>query len=116
MLEENPYSPQRTQRARREKHLKSALSRANEGGSEKRNWSLYILGVRCVLCGEIEIEMLGEIVKRAAAEAGFELAGVAAVRDFPELQYFSEWISAGNAGDMKYLEARNETGERNGQP
>jgi len=55
--------------------------------------------------------MLAEIVKRAAAEAGFELAGVAAVRGFPELEYFPQWVAEGKAGEMKYLEARNEAGE-----
>ena len=73
--------------------------------------SFWLPPCLCVLCGEIEIEMLAEMVKRAAAEAGFELAGIAAVHDFPELQYFPEWIDAGNAGDMKYLEARDEAGQ-----
>src|SRR5205807_2797145 len=52
-------------------------------------------------------------IKRAAADAGFDLAGVASVRDddFPELAVFPEWIDAGHAGEMKYLEKRNETGE-----
>ena len=54
--------------------------------------------------------MLAEEIKRAAAEAGFELAGVAAVRDFPELEYFPRWIADGNAGEMKYLEARDDAG------
>ena len=50
-------------------------------------------------------------VKSAAREAGFELAGVAPVREFPELAYFPQWIDAGHAGEMQYLEARNEAGE-----
>jgi len=49
-------------------------------------------------------------VKQAAREAGFELAGIAPVREFSELQRFSEWIAAGRAGEMKYMEARDETG------
>ena len=53
---------------------------------------------------------LSEAVKHAAAEAGFELAGVAAVGEFPELDYFPEWLSAGYGGEMKYLEARDEAG------
>lgn len=56
-------------------------------------------------------EVLAEIVKRVAAEAGFERAGIAVVRDFPELDYFPEWIAAGKAGEMKYLEARDDTGQ-----
>ena len=53
---------------------------------------------------------LSEAVKQAAAEAGFELAGVAPVRQFPELDYFPEWLLAGYGGEMKYLEARDEAG------
>lgn len=49
-------------------------------------------------------------VKRAALAAGFELAGVAPVRDFDELAYFPRWIAEGHAGEMKYLEARDEAG------
>jgi epoxyqueuosine reductase len=51
------------------------------------------------------------LVKRFAHEAGFELAGVAPVREFAELKHFPEWIAAGNAGEMKYLEARCDSGE-----
>ena len=49
-------------------------------------------------------------VKGAAQQAGFELAGVAPATDSPELQCFPEWIAAGYAGDMKYMEARDEQG------
>ena len=50
-------------------------------------------------------------VKQASHEAGFELAGVAPVRDFPELNRFANWIDAGHAGEMKYMETRHETGQ-----
>jgi epoxyqueuosine reductase len=50
-------------------------------------------------------------VKQAAHEAGFELAGIAPVRDFAELNHFPQWIEAGHAGEMKYLEARNDAGQ-----
>lgn len=61
----------------------------------------------------ISREQLAHAAKQAAADAGFELAGVAPVGedDFPELQAFVEWIEAGNAGEMKYLEKRGENGE-----
>ena len=49
-------------------------------------------------------------VTQAAREAGFDLAGVAPVGDAPELEYFPRWIAAGHAGEMKYLEARDEQG------
>src|SRR5256886_892328 len=50
-------------------------------------------------------------VKHAAYDAGFELAGIAPGRDFPELDRFTDWIGAGHAGEMKYMEARNEIGQ-----
>ena len=50
------------------------------------------------------------IVKGAAQQAGFDLAGIAPATDSPELQCFPEWIAAGYAGDMKYMEARDEQG------
>jgi epoxyqueuosine reductase len=57
------------------------------------------------------IDEVTALVKSAARGAGFELAGVAPVREFSELAYFPEWIGAGHAGEMRYLEARNEVGE-----
>jgi epoxyqueuosine reductase len=56
------------------------------------------------------IASISDFVKRAAYDAGFELAGIAPVRDFDELAYFPRWIEAGHAGEMKYLEARNDAG------
>ena len=50
-------------------------------------------------------------IKQAALQAGLEVAGIAPVRDFPELGYFPAWIASGHAGEMKYLEARDEAGE-----
>jgi len=54
---------------------------------------------------------LENLVKQAAFDAGFELAGIAAVGDFPELARFPEWVSAGRAGEMKYLESRDDKGQ-----
>ena len=53
---------------------------------------------------------LTEIIAQAARDAGFELAGIAAVEDGPELEYFPRWIAEGRAGEMKYMEARDEQG------
>jgi epoxyqueuosine reductase len=50
------------------------------------------------------------VVLEAARDAGFELAGIAPVREFGELNHFPEWIAAGHAGEMKYMEARTESG------
>ena len=49
-------------------------------------------------------------VTQAATEAGFELIGISPVQDTPELAYFPRWIAEGHAGEMKYLEARDEQG------
>ncbi len=58
-------------------------------------------------------EEIAQAAKLAAVEAGFDLAGIAPVRqeDLPELSAFVEWVDAGRAGEMKYLESRTETGE-----
>ena len=57
-----------------------------------------------------QLSQLSTLVKQAAREAGFDLAGIAPVHDAPELNYFPEWIAAGHAGEMKYMEARDESG------
>jgi len=49
-------------------------------------------------------------VKTAAAEAGFDSAGIAGVGEFPELEYFPAWIAQGRGGEMAYLQARDEQG------
>jgi len=54
---------------------------------------------------------LQAIVKRAAEAAGFDLSGIAPAADAGELEHFPAWIAAGRAGEMKYLEARDEQGE-----
>src|ERR1700724_382418 len=50
------------------------------------------------------------VVTLAATEAGFDLVGLAPVDDARELEYFPRWIAEGRAGEMKYLEARDEQG------
>ncbi len=50
------------------------------------------------------------LVTQAAKKAGFDVVGVAPVEDAPELEYFPRWIAEGHAGEMKYLEARDEQG------
>lgn len=49
-------------------------------------------------------------MKQAAQQAGFELAGIAPVRDFAELEYFPKWIAAGRAGEMQYMADRDDRG------
>jgi len=58
----------------------------------------------------LQASEISAIVAKAAADAGFELAGIAPVSDARELEYFPRWIAAGHAGEMKYLEARDEQG------
>jgi epoxyqueuosine reductase len=53
---------------------------------------------------------ISKAVTKAATDAGFELVGVAPVEDAAELEYFPLWIAQGRAGEMKYLEARDEEG------
>ncbi|HKD80314.1 MAG TPA: tRNA epoxyqueuosine(34) reductase QueG [Candidatus Angelobacter sp.] len=58
-------------------------------------------------------EEIAQAARRAAHNAGFDLAGIAPVQaeDLPELSAFVEWVDSGRAGEMKYLETRTETGE-----
>src|SRR5260370_1029586 len=55
-------------------------------------------------------DAITSVVTKAATEAGFDLVGIAPVDDAPELEHFPRWIAEGHAGEMKYLEARNEQG------
>ena len=50
-------------------------------------------------------------IKQFARDAGFDLCGIAPVREFGELESFPAWIAAGQHGEMKYLESRDDTGE-----
>jgi epoxyqueuosine reductase len=54
---------------------------------------------------------LSNHIKQFAGEAGFELCGIAPVRNFGELQIFPSWIADQRHGEMKYMEARNEAGD-----
>lgn len=82
----------------------------------------------CALCGEkllvlrltfasvapvfmSQIATLTTTVKCAAAEAGFDLCGIAPTSHAPELNHFPAWIAAGHAGEMKYMEARDDCGD-----
>jgi epoxyqueuosine reductase len=58
-------------------------------------------------------EEMAHAAKEAALNAGFDLAGIAPVRneDLPEIGAFVEWVDAGRAGEMKYLESRTEAGD-----
>jgi len=53
---------------------------------------------------------ISSLIKHSAHAAGFDLAGIAPVADFPELAHFPAWIAAGHAGEMTYLQARDQAG------
>lgn len=57
------------------------------------------------------LSSLSGAVKHAARELGFDLAGIAGIGEYRELERFPEWIAEGRAGEMHYLEARNEAGD-----
>lgn len=46
---------------------------------------------------------LRNLIQREARALGCDLAGVAAVADYPELSRFAGWIAAGRGGEMAYL-------------
>jgi epoxyqueuosine reductase len=56
---------------------------------------------------------LFQLLENAASAAGFERIGVAPAShsEMHELEYFSEWIDAGYAGEMEYLKRRSDSGE-----
>src|ERR1700686_1700245 len=58
-----------------------------------------------------QISDMKAIVKGAAEAAGFDLAGIAPASDAAELKYFPAWIASGHAGEMNYLEARDDRGD-----
>lgn len=57
------------------------------------------------------ISEVKSVVQRAAVEAGFDLCGIAPASNARELEYLPAWIAAGRAGEMKYMEARDDHGE-----
>ncbi|HYX68009.1 MAG TPA: tRNA epoxyqueuosine(34) reductase QueG [Terriglobales bacterium] len=51
-----------------------------------------------------------EALKHAARDAGFDLCGIAPVSPNRELDFFPGWIESGYAGEMRYLESRDDQG------
>jgi len=47
---------------------------------------------------------LTQSIKNKAKEIGFDLVAISPVGEFPENQFFKEWISRGFGGEMHYLE------------
>jgi len=63
------------------------------------------------MSGAFPLSVISREVGRLASEVGFDLAGVAGVADTPEHRFFPAWLAEGHAGEMSYLEQRNEAGE-----
>lgn len=61
----------------------------------------------CIVPTKTQLEAT---IKSAALAAGFDLCGIAPVTANSELEYFPEWIAAGHGGEMRYLEARTDSG------
>ena len=57
------------------------------------------------------LSVLPTRIKEVARRTGFDLCGIAPIRDFGELQVFPAWIADEKHGDMKYMEARDEAGK-----
>jgi epoxyqueuosine reductase len=50
-------------------------------------------------------------IKQFAREVGFDLCGIAPVREFGELESFPAWIASGQHGEMKYMESHDAAGK-----
>jgi epoxyqueuosine reductase len=59
----------------------------------------------------MNLRELKNLITRAAEEYGFDFSGVASASDSRDLEYFPQWIAAGRAGEMKYMESRDDRGE-----
>jgi len=65
-------------------------------------------------CREPQTTLLPDLstrIQQCARDAGFDLCGIAPVRDFAELRVFPQWIADGKHGEMKYMAARDDAGE-----
>ncbi|MGH9496469.1 MAG: tRNA epoxyqueuosine(34) reductase QueG [Candidatus Sulfotelmatobacter sp.] len=59
----------------------------------------------------MNVSEIKNVVSRAAEKAGFDLSGIAPAGDARDLEHFPAWIAAGRAGEMKYMEARDDQGQ-----
>jgi epoxyqueuosine reductase len=81
------------------------------GNALNRNSRPLLIALFRAIIREVFAHNISESIKQLAVAAGFELAGIAPVENFAELKRFPEWIAEGRAGEMKYLESRNESGQ-----
>ncbi|MFN7913782.1 MAG: tRNA epoxyqueuosine(34) reductase QueG [Vicinamibacterales bacterium] len=52
----------------------------------------------------VSLQDLPSALKARALELGFDACGIAPPTDLPELGFFTEWLSRGYAGEMRFLE------------
>jgi epoxyqueuosine reductase QueG len=56
------------------------------------------------------VSELRDLALAAAREAGFDLCGIAGIEPSARLAAFAPWVDSGQAGDMRYLARRGESG------
>src|SRR5450432_887032 len=81
-----------------------------EGELRKGKALLIGCGRRGLVMSASSNETMRDTILAAAGTAGFELAGIAPVGDFSEHHNFEEWIEAGRAAEMHYMDARDDSG------
>ncbi len=68
-------------------------------------WERTTLGVAAnvAMMELMSCERLTELVKQTALAAGFEAVGVAAAKPIERMEYVTQWLARGCAGEMDYL-------------
>jgi epoxyqueuosine reductase len=56
----------------------------------------------------VDLQTITKSIKERAKEIGFDLVAVSPVRQFPENQFYKEWLTKGFAGQMHYLDRNSE--------
>jgi epoxyqueuosine reductase len=70
-------------------------------GRSVRRRSLCLIGQASIIT-----RVNSELILQLAHDCGFELAGVAPAIPLEESSYYHEWVTAGYAGEMRYLTDR----------
>jgi len=56
----------------------------------------------------VNLQKITKSIKDKAQEIGFDLVAISPVKEFPENQFYKEWLSKGFAGEMHYLQKDSE--------
>ena len=56
----------------------------------------------------MDLEQITTLIKNKALEIGFDLTAVSPIGQFPENQFYKQWLAKGYAGKMGYLEKNSE--------